>query len=137
MTRPYLIGGILFFGMTGCAHGQPERSSNPAGASTVTVTYPSARRAPTAWSGYRWSMTSYSGRWTDPVVTEVAPDSPASRAGLAVGDTLVSIDGESRRPGWHNLSGFGIPGRAYRVRFKRDGEEHEVVLTPEPPRPES
>jgi len=71
-------------------------------------------------------------RWTEggrlvrycayPLVVSVEPASPAERAGLGAGDTLVAYDTRDLvRGGPVALDRLLVPGRTVRVRFRRDG----------------
>lgn len=67
-------------------------------------------------------------------VSQVVDDSPASRAGLMVGDALLAIDG-------HDPTEDGVlfpnnaPGRHYRLRVQRGDQELELEIISAPPRP--
>ena len=76
----------------------------------------------------------------DGVVTAVQPGSPAAAAGLAVGDRLVSVDGQAvRRPAGEAAErmSFGAAGEPVRLTLRRDGAELERTFkrapAPEPP----
>ncbi len=67
-------------------------------------------------------------------VSQVLEDSPASRAGLMVGDALLAVDG-------HDPTENGVifpnnaPGRHYRLRVQRGDQELELEIISDPPRP--
>jgi len=67
-----------------------------------------------------------------PVVVEVAPDSPASAAGIAAGDRIVAIDGEScagLEPRRWNEKLWVREGNRIELRIrKRSGEDVRIVL---------
>ena len=71
--------------------------------------------------------------WQDqpPEVAWVDPGSPAAEAGVKAGDVVLSVGGKNVRT-WRDLdmATLGSPGRALVIRFRRDGQEHEVTLTP-------
>jgi regulator of sigma E protease len=71
--------------------------------------------------------------WQDerPKVAWVDPGSPAAAAGIKGGDLVLAIDGKRVRT-WRDLdmATLGSPGQALVVKFRRDGQEHEVTLTP-------
>jgi hypothetical protein len=101
------------------------------------------RRA--AWLGIGLSCTNCSyhtegkslSRWVfnePPVLYSVDRGSPADRAGLRIGDTLVSVNGLTltSAPGgraWANLA----PGVAIRVAYRRAGRERTTSVRPEEP----
>lgn len=66
-----------------------------------------------------------------PVVGEVAPDSPAARAGITRGDRIVSIDGEAV-PTWDDLQMAVLPRaeEPLQVALVRDGVERTLTVTP-------
>lgn len=63
---------------------------------------------------------------------DVAPDSPAARAGLRAGDTLLAVDGESMNQ-WHDfvLKISGSAGQKLDITYERDGQQHTVAVRPE------
>jgi serine protease Do len=66
------------------------------------------------------------------LVDEVRPDSPADRAGLKRGDTIVEFDGERVRSArqFSRLVQETTPGRAVKAAIVRDGRRSEVQITP-------
>jgi len=66
-----------------------------------------------------------------PEVAWVDPSSPAATAGIKPGDLVLSVDGKRVRT-WRDLdmATLGSPGRALVMRVRRDGQEHEITLTP-------
>ncbi|ADK81973.1 RIP metalloprotease RseP [Sediminispirochaeta smaragdinae] len=68
--------------------------------------------------------------WIDPVVSDVAPESSASLAGLREGDTITAIDGQPVR---HTLDLLNVletsPGKVT-LSFIRDGQDTTTVLIP-------
>lgn len=74
------------------------------------------------WLGLHFDM---SGEG-NPTIRDVYPGSPAERAGVAVGDELVSVDGRPART-W--LRGLRLsPGDTIRLRLRREGQERDAVL---------
>lgn len=75
------------------------------------------------------------------VVQEVQPDSPASRAGLSQGDTIVALDGQpvDGFDGLQQAVAARQPGQKLTFKVVRDGKEREVPVelgkVPERPRP--
>ncbi len=71
--------------------------------------------------------------WQDqvPQVAWVNPGSPAATAGLREGDLILAVDGK-RVDTWRDLemATLSAANRAITVRFRRDGEVHDVTLTP-------
>lgn len=67
-----------------------------------------------------------------PVVVAVESRSPAQRAGLQPGDTLVSIDGVglATPAGWRRFSG-ARPGRPVRLGYRRGAREFATAAVPE------
>ena len=81
-------------------------------------------------SGYIVSYCDY------PVVESVAPGSPAERAGLTAGDTIVAFNGRDVRAGMVDYTTLLEPARRLRIRARRDGRlrEHTLIVgtRPEP-----
>ena len=66
-------------------------------------------------------------------VTEVAPDSPADRAGLREGDVLVSADRHSTRTflDWEAIKLDVGPGDSVNVTYRRRGRDSQTVVVVE------
>jgi len=66
-----------------------------------------------------------------PTVAWVDPTSPAAKAGIEAGDLVLSVGGKSVHT-WEDLdmATMGSPGQPLDIRFRRDGQEREVTLTP-------
>jgi len=66
-----------------------------------------------------------------PVVAWVDPTSPAAKAGIEAGDLVLAVGGKGVHT-WEDLdlATMGSPGQPLNIRFRRDGEEHQVTLTP-------
>ncbi len=66
------------------------------------------------------------------LVTDVGKDTPAEKAGLKIGDVILSFDAQpvtSRQTLQYLVSTSDI-GQSYIVRYLRDGEEREVNVSP-------
>lgn len=63
----------------------------------------------------------------------IQEDSAAEKAGIKVGDKLLSVDGTSIR-GWTDLKAAAIdkPGQELAFKINRDGVEQIIMLTPKP-----
>jgi serine protease Do len=66
-------------------------------------------------------------------VTEVIEDSPASKAGIEVGDIIVEIDGkkmvdDSKEEGLASLIGKKKIGDSVKIKIWRDGKDLEMNL---------
>jgi serine protease Do len=64
------------------------------------------------------------------IVEDVTPGSPAAHAGLRPYDVITAIDGRpvDSDDATIRLVSRGVPGRATRVQYWRDGRDHEVAL---------
>ena len=97
--------------------------------------YPSFHRtgpAPVYW-GFGWSRAVTSAGREFPVVSSVEANSPATTAGLAVGDTILAVDGRDTRddgPMFRHLQ----PGSRYVLRLRGGGAVREVAIVAGPPR---
>lgn len=80
---------------------------------------------------FRVSSSNRSGGSGYPVITEVAPGSPAEQAGLKVGDELLSIAGFDwiSRP---DSARYWGPGVAVPIRVRRGKDVLQLRLTPMP-----
>jgi S1-C subfamily serine protease len=84
--------------------------------------------------GFSFGMTPGRGNaYGYPYVRTVSKGSNAERAGLAVGDTILTIDGRDARQG--RLFPEARPGARYVVRVRRNGEERELTYTFAPAAP--
>lgn len=70
-----------------------------------------------------------------PVVETVTPASPAEKAGIASGDTLLAYNGRDLLSAPINRTTLFVPNRTVRVRLRRDGRTRElpVVIGRTPP----
>jgi serine protease Do len=77
----------------------------------------------------RLKLTGQSGA----VIDEVAPDSPAAKAGTLKGDVVVSFDGESVRSAqqFTRLVRETPPGRTVKMVVTRDGKRMDLTVTPD------
>jgi len=66
-----------------------------------------------------------------PIVAWVDPASPSAKAGIEAGDLVLAVGGKGVHT-WEDvdLATMGSPGQPLAIRFRRDGQEHEVTLTP-------
>jgi S1-C subfamily serine protease len=70
----------------------------------------------------------YGAPYPYPEITTVVPGSNAARAGLMVGDTLVSVNGHDlRQPAL--LFPDRAPGTKYVMRIRRGGEDLELIYS--------
>jgi serine protease Do len=67
-----------------------------------------------------------------PVVEAVDPGSPAERAGLAAGDTILAFNGRDVRAGMVDYTTLLEPNRTLRVRVRRDGRARDVSVAVQP-----
>jgi len=73
-------------------------------------------------SGYIVSYCDY------PVVEAVDPGSPAERAGLSAGDTIIAFNGRDVRAGMVDYSALLAPGATVRVGTRREGRVREATV---------
>lgn len=118
----FLLSAALAFAPARAHAQQPSSSSDP-GVTTVVV-----NRAPPPL-GFVYSIVgSYGQAYPYPKITTVVAGSNAARAGLMVGDTLVSVDGRDlRQP--VPLFPDRTPGTKYVMRVRRGGEDLELIYT--------
>lgn len=111
-----------------------EAQSNPnaAAPNVMTLTAPPGPRQ-NVRLGFGYTMNpGPHNEYTYSYVVQVEPGSAAAHAGLAVGDTILSSDGNDAR------SGAFFPaaraGKRYVLRVRRNGEERELTYVyPAPP----
>lgn len=67
----------------------------------------------------------------EPVIGQIAPDSPAARAGLRDADTVLAIDGEAIAD-WDDMVAIvrSNPGKALDFQIKRGAHQQVIVVTP-------
>lgn len=90
---------------------------------------PSAPAAPRAWLGIRFPSVLGKGI---PKIVHVLPGSPAEKAGLYAGDTILSMGGRRTKSGASViklLSHYHRPGETVTVRVDRAGETKEFRIT--------
>lgn len=66
-----------------------------------------------------------------PTVVAIETNSPASRAGVKSGDSLLAYDGVDLRGTAINITRLLTPGREVSVKLRRDGEAKDVVIAVE------
>ncbi len=71
--------------------------------------------------------------YTPPVIAAVAPQSAADRAGIQLGDRVISIDGDALDR-YEDLDDRVAlyPGRPMAIEIERDGEILQLTVTPDP-----
>ncbi|MEO5569094.1 MAG: PDZ domain-containing protein, partial [Gemmatimonadaceae bacterium] len=95
---------------------------------------------PQGWFGFL--ADGYNRLWDDPTgtivqyfeyptVVGVEANSPASRAGVRSGDSLVAYDGRDLLKHPVNLTTLQTPGRQVSVKLRRDGEGRDLVIAVE------
>lgn len=89
---------------------------------------------PEAYDKYLLGFT-YSGADTNPAeVLEVSEGYPMAKAGLAVGDVIVAIEGNAVKTGGELMAYFDrkpLSGEEIDVTYVRNGEETTVAVTPQ------
>lgn len=99
-----------------------------AGAQTVTTesSSQSPMETPTGWLGVRLSDEALFNQSGDafferyPVVSNVEPGSPASKAGVRAGDMILTFNSHDMRGGTLQLSNWLKPGAAFVLRVRRN-----------------
>lgn len=129
-----IVAAVLL--QAGCAHAQQRPSSAPAADPPFTASgrvIPLARAA--GYHGFGISGRPGPEGWVDyPRISRVDEGSPAHRAGLQVGDIVLSSNGtDARRRG---VLGASDIGKVMVLRVRRGDEVREFTLTTLPnPRP--
>ena len=83
-------------------------------------------------SGYLGIEQDFRPATADSLITRVAPDSPAARAGLAAGDRLLAVNGRrlvDQRPFWDAVPRGRAGARVVLAVARRDGTRAELVAT--------
>jgi regulator of sigma E protease len=68
--------------------------------------------------------------WVDPVVGQVAPNSPAALAGLKSGDRIVTVNGEPAKHSMIFREHVKSPAEPVEITFERDGTRKQTTLVP-------
>jgi S1-C subfamily serine protease len=63
-----------------------------------------------------------------PTVVAIEANSPASRAGVKVGDLVLAYNGDDVRSNWINMTQLLTPGREIAVKLRRDGDTRDVKM---------
>jgi membrane-associated protease RseP (regulator of RpoE activity) len=63
-----------------------------------------------------------------PTIVAIEANSPASRAGMRSGDSLLAYDGVDLRRNEINLTRLLVPGREISVKLRREGEAKDVTI---------
>jgi serine protease Do len=67
-----------------------------------------------------------------PVIESIEPNSPAERAGLEAGDTIIAMNAQDLKKSPLPMAAMIQPGRRVVFRFKRDEKFREVTITVAP-----
>ena len=124
--KSWILALVLSVSAAGTAGAQQQPPAGGQEGERVRI-----NRPPKVFVGFSYTVTNGGPA----VVTAVGDDSPASRAGLMVGDTIAMIDGrDSTEPGAF-FPGIA-PGKSYALTVRRADGEHDAVLVVAPPRPQ-
>jgi membrane-associated protease RseP (regulator of RpoE activity) len=66
-----------------------------------------------------------------PTVVSIEGNSPASRAGVRVGDRVIAYNGDDVKTNWINMTQLLTPGRDITVKLRHDGDTRDVVMSVE------
>lgn len=100
---------------------------------------PPAPRVASGWVGITYTAdgeTDADGNWIYgdyPVVASVDPGSPAARAGLAAGDTIIAFNDRDLKRYALPLRSMIQPGKPFVIRFRRDRERTVRLIVAERP----
>ena len=133
MNRHLLVAGTALALLSSARPAAAQ--SNPGGAAapnTMTLTAPPGPRQ-NVRIGFSYEMNpGPHNEYTYAYVVQVEPGSAAARAGLVVGDTILSSDGNDARSGAFFPAAHA--GKRYVLRLRRNGEERELTYVyPAPP----
>ena len=82
--------------------------------------------------GYNRRFTNATGDYLQyfeyPTVVAIEANSPASRAGVKVGDLVVAYNGDDVRANWINMTQLLTPGRDISVKLRREGDLRDVTM---------
>lgn len=121
LLRPGLGALVVLLALAAAASGQQEEEPEAAGGRGwigITFSYDPTARGPEGADA------------PQPIrIDDVFEGSPADRAGLRAGDSIVSVDGAAVDPEGFRRFGTRLrPGQTVRVTLQREGETREVEL---------
>lgn len=122
----YLLAVVAAASLAGRAHAQSPAETAPPPGAHMLGGHRDFTRPATAYFGFGWIIRNESR----PMVTRVDADSPASAAGLRVGDVILSVDSHDTLdpPMFRNP----VPGRRYALRVARGRETVDLVIVAAP-----
>jgi S1-C subfamily serine protease len=122
-ARSIMLGGAALFSLApAAAHAQREAQREPS----------------RGWVGVAYTTSGQTGRggllvFSDyPVIESIEPSSPAQRAGLAAGDTILAMNSQDLRRSPLPMASMIQPGQKIVFRFKRNNSVREVTVTVAP-----
>src|SRR5207244_1820556 len=65
-----------------------------------------------------------------PLVVSVDPNSPAAKAGVQFGDSLLAYNGTDLRGHVFNFTKLIVPGQTLKMTLRRDGDTKDISLVP-------
>jgi S1-C subfamily serine protease len=117
-----LSGAVLLLLAPAAAHAQREAQREPS----------------RGWVGVAYTTSGQTDRggllvFSDyPVIESIEPSSPAERAGLAAGDTILAMNSQDLRRSPLPMASMIQPGQKIVFRFKRNDSVREVTVTVAP-----